>query len=58
VGPQRSLFRHEAIEFQQHHRQWGDVAALQPLSMKVTAWFLAAVVIVLVRLPFCYPVRA
>ena len=35
------LFRNEAIEFQQHHRQWGDVASLQPLSTKVVAWFFA-----------------
>jgi membrane fusion protein len=38
---QHSLFRQEAIDFQQHQRQWGDVASLQPLSMKVAAWFLA-----------------
>jgi membrane fusion protein len=38
----RPLFRPEAIEFQQHHRQWGNVASLQPLSSKLVAWFLAA----------------
>lgn len=38
----RALFRQEAIEFQQHQRQWGDVAALQPLSTKLLAWFLVA----------------
>ena len=38
---QQSLFRQEAIDFQQHQRRWGDVASLQPLSMKVAAWFLA-----------------
>ena len=31
------------IDFQQHHRQWGDVASLQPVSTKVAIWFLAAV---------------
>src|SRR6476660_6967748 len=36
------LFRQEAIAFQQHQRQWGAVAALQPLSTKVVAWFLTA----------------
>jgi membrane fusion protein len=46
---QRPLFRNEAIQFQQHNRQWGDVASLQPLSTKVVAWFLAtsAAVIIL-----------
>lgn len=41
----RSLFRQEAIEFQQHNRQWGHVALLQPLSMKVLSWFLIAAVV-------------
>ena len=36
----RALFRHEAIEFQQHNRQWGQVALLQPLSTKLVTWFL------------------
>lgn len=48
MATQRQLFRQEAIDFQQHHRQWGDVAALQPLSTKVAAWFLAAVVATLI----------
>src|SRR3712207_688100 len=48
ISTQRQLFRQEAIDFQQHHRQWGDVAALQPLSTKVTTWFLAAVMAVLI----------
>jgi len=39
------LFRQEAVEFQSHHRQWGDVAALQPLSAKVVAWFLVTSVV-------------
>src|ERR671920_2512563 len=34
----------EAVVFQQHHRQWGDVASLQPLSTKHVAWFIAATV--------------
>src|SRR5215213_4878794 len=34
-----SLFRQEAIEFQQH-RQLGNTAALQPFSIRITAWFL------------------
>jgi membrane fusion protein len=39
----RPLFRQQAIEFQQHHLQWGDVSALQPLSTKMMSWFLIAV---------------
>lgn len=35
-----ALFRQEAIDFQRHHRQWGDVASLQPTSSKVVAWLL------------------
>jgi membrane fusion protein len=31
----RELFRTEAIEFHRQHRQWGEVALLQPLSTKV-----------------------
>src|SRR5262249_60255711 len=36
------LFRPEALQFQQQNRQWGQVAALQPLSTKVLSWFIAA----------------
>src|SRR5215218_3517215 len=39
----RLLFRQEAIDFQRHHRQWGNVGALQPLSTKVTTWFLTGI---------------
>src|SRR6059058_3370997 len=38
--PRRPLFRQEVLAFQRHHRQWGDVAALQPLSTKILAWLL------------------
>lgn len=38
----RKLFRQEAIEFQQVNRQWGEVALLQPLSMRIVIWFLIA----------------
>jgi len=40
---QHLLFRQEAIDFQQHHRQWGNAGALQPLSSKLTTWFLTAI---------------
>jgi membrane fusion protein len=44
VSSPHSLFRQEAIEFQQHHRQWGEVALLQPLSTKVMTWFIITAV--------------
>jgi membrane fusion protein len=44
--PEYSLFRQEAFEFHQHHRQWGEVARLQPLSTKLLAWFITMVVAV------------
>jgi membrane fusion protein len=44
MTPQGSLFRQEAIEFQQYHRQWGEVALLQPLSTKVMTWFFTTAV--------------
>lgn len=49
---QRALFRQEAIDFQRHYRQWGNVATLQPLSLKVSAWFLAVVVALLMLFLF------
>jgi membrane fusion protein len=42
MAPQRLLFRQEAIDFQQYNRQWGDVGSLQPVPVKIAAWFLAA----------------
>ena len=42
------LFRQEAIEFQQHRRQWGDVASLQPISSKITTWLLIAAMAALI----------
>src|SRR3954467_1629632 len=38
----RSLLRQEAIEFQQHHRQWGQVVLLQPLPIRIMAWSITA----------------
>jgi membrane fusion protein len=52
VTPQHSLFRHEAIEFQQHHRQWGELALLQPLSTKIMTWFITTVVAVVLAFLF------
>jgi membrane fusion protein len=52
VTPQLSLFRQEAIEFQQHHRQWGELALLQPLSTKIMTWFITTVVAVVLAFLF------
>jgi membrane fusion protein len=41
---QRSLFRREALDFQNQYRNWGQVALLQPVSSKLLSWFLAALV--------------
>lgn len=38
------LFRQEAVDFQQQHRQWGEVALLQPLSAKIAVWFIVGCV--------------
>src|SRR6266567_1121521 len=46
--PASQLFRQEALDFQRHQRQWGEVASLQPVSMKITAWFLAAAVALII----------
>ena len=48
VPSQLSLFRQEAIDFQQQNRQWGQVALLQPLSTKIITWFIATVVLLFV----------
>jgi membrane fusion protein len=41
---EQSLFRQEAIEFERQHRRWGEVSLLQPLSIKLTVWFIAVAV--------------
>jgi membrane fusion protein len=52
MTPQCSLFRQEVIEFQQHNRQWGQVALLQPLSTKLMTWFIAAAVALVITFLF------
>jgi len=40
--PQRALFRQEAIDFQQHDRQWGRVVVVvQSLPTKLMVWLIA-----------------
>jgi len=52
MTPQRSLFRQEAIEFQQYNRQWGQVALLQPLPTKVMTWVIATAVATVITFLF------
>ena len=42
MAPRPLLFRQEALEFQRQHRNWGQVALLQPVSTKILTWSLAA----------------
>lgn len=44
MGSERALFRQEAVDFQRHNRQWGEIVLLQPVSTKILTWFLVAVV--------------
>jgi len=52
VPSQHLLFRQEAIEFQQHNRQWGQVALLQPLSTKIITWFIVVAAAIIVTFLF------
>jgi membrane fusion protein len=47
-----SLFREEAIDFQRHNRQWGQVSYLQPLSTKLLTWFIATAVALIIAFLF------
>jgi membrane fusion protein len=42
VTQRPSLFRQEAVDFERHNREWGQVAQLQPLSIKIITWFITA----------------
>src|ERR1700692_4422052 len=48
MSSQHLIFRQQAIEFQERHRQWGQVALLQPTSTKLMAWFITLVVAALI----------
>src|SRR5262249_48208148 len=45
---QNLVFRQQAFEFHEQHRQWGQVALLQPLSTKLMAWFITLIAAVLI----------
>ena len=48
-----TLFREEALAFHQHHRQWGDVVLLQPVSTTLLSWGTVAIV-ALILLFLCF----
>jgi membrane fusion protein len=50
--PQRALFRQEAVDFQQHDRQWGRVVALQSLPTKLMVWFIVSAAIAAIAFLF------
>jgi len=52
VSSPHLLFRQEAIDFQQHNRQWGQVALLQPLSTKIITWLIVLAVTVMIIFMF------
>jgi membrane fusion protein len=52
VAQRPSLFRQEAVDFQRHSREWGQVALLQPLSSKVMTWFIAVTMALIIGFLF------
>lgn len=52
TSPRRPLFRQEAIEFQQHGQQWGQVVLLQSLPTRLMVWFIAAAAAAIVAFLF------
>jgi membrane fusion protein len=52
VTQRPSLFRQEAVDFQRHSREWGQVALLQPLSSKVMTWFIAVTMALIIGFLF------
>src|SRR5436190_12194917 len=48
MRPQHALFRQEAIKFQQHNRQWGQVVLLQPPSTKIITWGIVSAVVIVI----------
>jgi membrane fusion protein len=47
-----SLFRQEALDFQRNNREWGQVALLQPLPVKVMTWFIAVTTALIIAFLF------
>jgi membrane fusion protein len=55
VKPKLPLFRAEAVAFQRDQRRWGEVALLQPVSITITVWAIAAGVVLIVGFLFVAP---
>ena len=45
-----SLFRNEVVEFQRAERQFGRAVLLQPLSLRILSWLVAASVVLIISL--------
>jgi membrane fusion protein len=52
VAQRPSLFRQEAVDFQRHSREWGQVALLQPLPSKVMTWFIVVTMALIIGFLF------
>ena len=52
MAQQPSLFRQEAVDFQRHNREWGQVALLQPLSIKIATWSITGVIALIISFLF------
>ncbi len=50
--PPRALFRQEAVEFQEHGRQWGNAVVGQSLPAKLTVWLIAIAAIAAIAFLF------
>jgi len=52
VAQRPSLFRQEAVDFQRHNGEWGQVGLLQPLSIKVMTWFITVAITLIMSFLF------
>jgi membrane fusion protein len=52
VAQRPSLFRQEAVDFQRHNGEWGQVGLLQPLSIKVMTWFITVAITLIISFLF------
>jgi membrane fusion protein len=52
VQPKRSLFRQQALDFQQQDRQWGRVVPMQSIGVRFTVWFMILAVAAVITFLF------
>lgn len=52
IQPERSLFRQQALDFQQQDRQWGRVVPMQSVGVRFTIWFMISVVAAVIAFLF------